>query len=89
MIHPITAEDGPDAYYAARRLRPSAWSAGPGTVFAPHSHGRTKHLFVVRGGISFNGEWLSAGDGVVIDAGTEHEALAGDGGVECVEAFEG
>jgi len=72
----------------ARRLSPSPWSAGPGTEFAPHQHARTKRLYVVRGSISFDGMALRAGDGILVPAGHTHSAVAGDGGVECVEAFE-
>ena len=61
---------------------------GPRTWFPEHRHQRTKHLFVIRGRISFNGLWVEAGEGVRIPAGTDHEAVAGDAGVECVEAFE-
>ncbi|MGA8016252.1 MAG: hypothetical protein WCB85_10080 [Candidatus Dormiibacterota bacterium] len=40
-------------------------------------------------GISFNGMVFTAPAGMVIPAGLVHEATAGGGGVECVEAFEG
>jgi len=43
---------------------------------------------VVRGSISFDGMALRAGDGILVPAGHTHSAVAGDGGVECVEAFE-
>lgn len=88
MIHPIAPGQKPDDYFSARGLRGSEWSAGPGTPFANHSHARTKHLFVLRGSINFNGMNLEAPSGIVIDADTEHHALAGDEGVDCVEAFE-
>ena len=89
MIRRVDTEVDPHAYLAARGLHPSPWAAGPGTFFARHSHARTKHLFVLRGSITFNGDRLTAPAGIVIDAGTEHEAEAGEAGVECVEAFEG
>jgi hypothetical protein len=69
-------------------LEPHAWSAGPHAVFAAHRHERPKRLFVKRGSISFNGEWLHAPAGIRIPAGFEHSAVAGDRGVDCVEAFE-
>ena len=89
MIHGIEGSPGPGEYFAQRGLRGSSWAVGPDTVFGRHAHARTKHLFVVHGSISFNGEWLQAPAGIVIDAGTEHEATAGSAGVECIEAFEG
>ena len=87
-ITAIPAGHEPQAYFAARGLRSSAWAVGPRTWFPEHRHQRTKHLFVTRGRISFNGAWVETGDGVRIAAGTDHEAVAGDAGVECVEAFE-
>lgn len=72
----------------AQGLSPNPWSAGPGTHFAPHEHARTKRLYVVRGSISFDGMELHAGDGILVPAGHTHSAVAGDDGVECVEAFE-
>ena len=71
-----------------RGLAPSPWSAGPGTVFAPHEHARTKRLYVVRGSIAFDGMEIRAGEGILVPAGCRHSAVAGDDGVECVEAFE-
>ena len=87
-IERIEAPPPAAEYFAARGMSPSPWSAGPDTFFAPHSHPRTKHLFVTRGSIAFNGMELSAPAGIRIPAGFEHEAVAGDGGVECVEGFE-
>ena len=88
-IAPIPASEPPDRYFAVRGLRGSSWSAGPRTWFPPHRHERTKHLFVTRGSISFNGTEVAAPAGVRISAGSEHQARAGEAGVDCVEAFEG
>jgi quercetin dioxygenase-like cupin family protein len=44
---------------------------------------------VVSGSIDFDGLLLSAGEGIVIPAGTVHGAEVGAEGVSCVEAFEG
>lgn len=71
-----------------RGLTPSPWSAGPGSVFAPHEHARTKRLYVVRGSIAFDGLEVGTGDGILVPAGCRHSAVAGDRAVECVEAFE-
>jgi quercetin dioxygenase-like cupin family protein len=88
-IEAIVGTEPPQRYLTARGLRGSAWSAAPGTWFPEHHHARTKHLFVTRGSIRFNGVEVSAPAGVRIGAGTVHEALAGRAGVQCVEAFEG
>ncbi len=88
-IEAIVSAEPPERYFMTRRLRGSSWSAGPGTCFPEHRHERTKHLFVTRGSIRFNGLELVAPAGIRIAAGAVHEALAGPAGVECVEAFEG
>jgi mannose-6-phosphate isomerase class I len=44
---------------------------------------------VTRGSISFNGVDVTAPAGIRIPAGAVHAAMAGQAGVECVEAFEG
>jgi hypothetical protein len=87
-IAPLPAGPSPAEYFAARGLRSSSWSAGAGTWFPPHRHPQTKHLFVTRGSITFNGALVRAPEGVLIGAGTEHEALVGEAGVECAEGFE-
>jgi quercetin dioxygenase-like cupin family protein len=88
-IEAIVSAEQPEGYFASRGLRGSSWSVGPGTWFPAHHHDRTKHLFVIRGSITFNGREVAAPAGIRIGAGTVHEALAGPAGVECVEAFEG
>jgi hypothetical protein len=88
-IIPLPGTGDPEAHFAARGLRGQEWSAGPGTWFPPHRHERTKHLFVTRGSISFNGVAFQAPAGLRIAAGFEHHAQAGEAGVVCVEAFEG
>ena len=88
MIEHLLAPADPVAALRQAGLDPSPWSAGPQTHFAVHSHARPKRLYVVRGSISFNGEWLHAPAGLRIPAGVEHSALVGDSGVDCVEAFE-
>jgi hypothetical protein len=88
-IEPIAATEPPERYFASRGLHGSSWSVGPGTWFPEHRHERTKHLFVTRGSISFNGLDVSAPAGIRIGAGAAHAALAGQAGVEGVEAFEG
>lgn len=85
----LPAGVSPEHHFADLGLSGRAWSAGPGAFFPPHHHERTKHLFVLRGSISFNGTMFTAPAGMVIAAGSVHEATAGGDGVECVEAFEG
>lgn len=88
MIERIEPESDPEVALRQRGLEPAAWSAPPLTHFPPHSHDRAKRLFVRRGDISFNGEWLHATDSIRIPAQLEHSADVGEAGVECVEAFE-
>ena len=88
MIERLPVPGDPAAALRDDGFDPSPWSAGPQTHFAAHSHARTKRLFVMRGSISFNGEWLQAPAGIRIAAGTEHSAMVGDNGVDCVEGFE-
>lgn len=96
MIEPLASSSQPLAELQRLGLTPSSWGAGPAAFFAAHRHPRTKRLFVVRGSIVFcdldagGAEVaLGCGEGIRIAAGTEHEAVAGPDGVECVEAFEG
>ena len=88
MIARLALERSPERSLRDAGLSPQRWSARPHAVFAPHSHAHAKRLFVLRGRIRFNDEWLEAPDGIRIPAGFEHSAVAGDQGVDCVEAFE-
>jgi quercetin dioxygenase-like cupin family protein len=88
LISQLPGSETPEKHFAAGGMRPRPWSAGPGTYFPRHHHERTKHLFVIRGSITFNGMDCAAPAGIVIPAGLTHEAEAGQDGVECVEAFE-
>jgi hypothetical protein len=88
MIETVPSPADADASLRDAGLDPRHWSAGPRTEFATHSHPRPKRLFVLRGSISFNGDWLDAPAGIRIPAGYEHSAVAGPRGVDCVEAFE-
>lgn len=88
MIERQEPQEDPIRWLQDRGIDPSTWSAGPGTHFGVHSHVQAKRLFVRRGSISFNGEWLHAPAAIRIPAGFEHSADAGQSGVECVEGFE-
>jgi uncharacterized protein YjlB len=73
-------------------LEPSAWSNGPGAVYAPHEHGYDKVIAVERGAIRFGlpatseAVDLAAGDRLDLPADTRHDALVGPAGVTCLEA---
>jgi quercetin dioxygenase-like cupin family protein len=78
------------------RLRAEAtgcysWSNGPGDRYAPHSHSYEKVLYCVEGSIAFVLESegqrleLSAGDRMVLPAGTIHSAMVGPSGCTCIE----
>jgi quercetin dioxygenase-like cupin family protein len=73
-------------------LDPSAWSNGPGTVYAAHDHGYDKVIAVERGAIRFGlpataqALSLEAGDRLELPAGTRHDAVVGPAGVTCLEA---
>ncbi|TMK86661.1 MAG: cupin domain-containing protein [Actinobacteria bacterium] len=71
---------------------PRRWSGGPEETYDWHGHGYQKVLFCVSGAIAFQDREgmnfrLEPGDRLDIDAGTEHRAVAGPEGVECMESF--
>jgi quercetin dioxygenase-like cupin family protein len=73
-------------------LQPYQWSNGPHDVYAAHSHGYDKVIYVVRGSITFGlpqfGQQLTlrAGDRLDLPAGIVHDAVVGPQGVVCLEA---
>ncbi|HXI96524.1 MAG TPA: cupin domain-containing protein [Candidatus Acidoferrum sp.] len=78
------------------RLRSEAtgcysWSNGPGDRYAAHSHAYEKVLYCVDGSITFVLEpggrriELSAGNRMVLPAGTVHGAVVGPSGCTCIE----
>jgi quercetin dioxygenase-like cupin family protein len=68
-----------------------SWSNGPGDMYAPHSHGYEKVLYCVGGSITFVLKGpdqrleLTAGDRMVLPAGTVHSAEVGPRGCTCIE----
>ena len=68
-----------------------SWSNGPGDRYAAHSHAYEKVLYCVDGSITFVLEpggrriELSAGDRMVLPAGTVHGAVVGPSGCTCIE----
>jgi quercetin dioxygenase-like cupin family protein len=73
-------------------LHPYQWSNGPRDIYAAHSHGYNKVIYVVKGSITFGlpqlGQQLTlhAGDRLDLPAGTVHDAVVGAQGVVCLEA---
>lgn len=65
------------------------WSNGPGDRYARHHHAYTKILYCTSGSIDFETDermiHLTAGDRMVLPAGTAHSALVGSSGCACVE----
>ena len=79
----IMAEEG---------LSPYSWSNGPHDIYAAHTHGYNKVIYVVRGSITFGlpelGQklTLNAGDRLDLPDGIVHDAVVGSQGVVCLEA---
>ena len=65
------------------------WSNGSGDRYARHAHAFTKILYCVTGSIDFALDdrviRLTAGDRMVLPAGTAHAATVGPNGCGCVE----
>lgn len=71
---------------------PRRWSGGPGQIYDWHAHGYHKVLFCLVGDIVFEDRGglhhpVGPGDRLDIEAGTEHRAVAGPDGVQCMESF--
>jgi quercetin dioxygenase-like cupin family protein len=68
----------------------SVWSNGPGDTYAEHTHAYKKILCCLQGSIVFHtneGDLsLTAGDRLVLEAGTPHSATVGSLGTRCAEA---
>lgn len=68
------------------------WSSPPDYVFAGHTHGFHKLLYVVEGSIKFDfptrhkSVTLNPGDRLELPAGVRHSAVVGASGVDCLEA---
>jgi len=75
-----------------QELRIFNWSSPPEGVFAGHTHGYHKILYVVDGSIKFEFPTrhetvnLKAGDRLELPAGVRHNAVVGIDGVTCLEA---
>jgi quercetin dioxygenase-like cupin family protein len=72
-------------------LSPYAWSNSPHDVYAAHTHGYDKVIYVVSGSITFGLPTLERnltlfpGDRLDLPKGTLHDALVGSDGVVCLE----
>ena len=79
-----------EARFRAEGLSPHGWGNAPGDRYGAHSHGYHKVLYCVAGSIVFStadGDVeLRPGDRLDVEPGTEHSALVGPDGVECLEA---
>jgi quercetin dioxygenase-like cupin family protein len=97
MAAHLTRHEGPVddpailAAFARERLTAHRWSNAPGDIYAPHHHAYHKVLYCLRGSVTFR---ISTGDDIAvtpgdrldIEPGTEHAAIVGPEGVECIEA---
>jgi mannose-6-phosphate isomerase-like protein (cupin superfamily) len=73
-------------------LLPYAWSNGPFDIYAAHTHGYDKVIYVVSGAITFGLHAqkselsLQPGDRLDLPKGVVHDARVGPDGVTCLEA---
>lgn len=95
-MEPLAGSNEPGVPAAESRLRalgvePHAWSNGPDERYGEHEHATTKLLVCAEGSITFLvGEAadpvrLTAGEGLVLPAGTRHGAVVGPRGCTCLE----
>ena len=76
----------------AAGLEPVSWSNGPNDRYAAHDHGYDKVIVVASGSIAFGLPdrsevvELRIGDRLDLPAGTSHDAVVGQDGVNCLEA---
>jgi quercetin dioxygenase-like cupin family protein len=75
-----------------QQLKVYRWSNAPEDVYASHTHGYHKILYVIEGSIRFDLPTrhetlnLKAGDRLDLPAGIRHSAIVGPEGVSCLEA---
>jgi len=74
------------------QLKVYNWSNDPDDVYAGHTHGYHKIIYVVSGSINFDfptrhqSFTLRPGDRLEVPAGVRHSAVVGPEGVTCLEA---
>jgi mannose-6-phosphate isomerase-like protein (cupin superfamily) len=82
--------DADAVFHAEGCSSPRPWSNGPGDTYATHRHAYHKVLFCLSGSIVFHTDdgniTLHAGDRLDLGPNTDHSAIVGPDGVECVEA---
>jgi quercetin dioxygenase-like cupin family protein len=61
--------------------------AEPGYAGDPHTHAATEFLYVVDGSLRTQGETMTAGDGYVAAAGSEHQQFEAPDGATYVSIF--
>jgi mannose-6-phosphate isomerase-like protein (cupin superfamily) len=85
-----TGADAERVFAAEGCSPPRPWSNGPGDTYATHRHAYHKVLFCLAGSIVFHTDdgniTLHAGDRLDLEPNTDHSAIVGVDGVECVEA---
>ncbi len=75
-----------------QQLKVYRWSNGPDDVYASHTHGYHKILYVLEGSIRFELPTrhealnLKQGDRLDLPSGIRHNAVVGPEGVTCLEA---
>lgn len=76
----------------SQQLKVYRWSNGPDDVYAGHTHGYNKIIYVIEGTIRFELPTrhetfnLKTGDRLELPAGIRHSAIVGPEGVTCLEA---
>lgn len=96
-VTPWTNEDPPSEedlrqQLEAQELRVFHWTSLPDDVFAGHTHGYHKILYVIKGNIKFDfptrhkSFTLKTGDRLDLPAGVRHSAVVGTDGARCLEA---
>ncbi len=85
-------EDFMEQFEEYQDLQVYNWSSPPDGVFAGHTHGYHKILYVLDGAIKFDLPTqhqslnLKTGDQLDLPAGVRHSAIVGMDGVKCLEA---
>jgi quercetin dioxygenase-like cupin family protein len=96
-VTPWTKETPPTeeelrAVFEEEQLKVYRWSNAPDDVYASHTHGYHKVIYVVEGSIKFDLPTrheslnLKAGDQLELPSGIRHSAVVGPEGVTCLEA---
>lgn len=88
----LPTEDELQDILVKQDLKVYHWSNNPEDVYAGHTHGYHKVLYVLEGSIRFEfptrhkSVTLNPGDRLDLPAGIRHSAVVGPQGVKCLEA---